>query len=102
MTVEDYQKSMTEVTCSFQSLSKQMIDLSNIFKEHRLSEPASIIDDIQIKEKEKLQLTVQWQVIQTEQKETAEAEGKDEDDDFGESVVKQKALRQKLVDLALV
>lgn len=34
--------------------------------------------------------------------EIAEAEGKDEDDDFGESVVKQKALRQKLVDLALV
>ena len=91
---------MTEVTASFQSLSKQMIELIKLLREHSLNEAASVLDKVQDKEKEKLQLTAQWQVLQVEQKgkEDEHSEGGDEVEDFGEAAHKEKKLRQKLVN----
>lgn len=92
---------MSEVTASFQSLSKQMIELSKLFRDHNLNDAASVLDNIQAKEKEKLQLTAQWQVLQAEQrgKEDEHNEGGDDEvEDFGEAAHKERALRQKLVN----
>ena len=92
-TPEEYQKCMAEITASFQVLSQEMIELSKVLHEHPLPQAAEVLDKIQAKEKEKLQLTAQWQVMMTEQR---AGEERDQLEDAAHSH-RQRGLRQKLV-----
>ena len=83
---------MAEITASFQALSQEMIELSKIFLEHPLPQAAEVLDKIQDKEKEKLQLTAQWQVMMAEQR---AGEERDQLEDAAHSH-RQRELRQKL------
>lgn len=54
---------MSRVTSTFQALSQEVIRLTGIFREGGLLEVVRILEDVQQKEKEKLELTVKWQVL---------------------------------------
>ena len=84
---------MAEVTASFQSLSMEVIVIAKEMSESGLTEEAQILGQIQQAEKEKLELTVQWQVIS--QQENERAESAEEVEDFGASEIKTQELKKK-------
>ena len=63
------------------------------FRESGLTEAAGILEQLQQAEKEKLELTVEWQVLSQQE---GESEGVD---DFGATEHKRKELRKKCVDV---
>ena len=54
---------MARVTSTFQALSKEVIHLIDVFHKGELLEASRILEELQQKEKEKLSLTVKWQVL---------------------------------------
>ena len=92
--LEEYQLAMSEITKSFQTLSKEVIATIKEFSGCGLTEAAGILERIQQAEKEKLELTVQWQVLT--QREGEEGGGDSEEmDDFGAAEYQKKELRKK-------
>ena len=70
---------MGRITESFQALSQEVIKLIGIFRDGGLEEVVKILEDLQKKEKEKLDLTVKWQVLlQKEQEGKEEGKGTEE------------------------
>ena len=53
---------MSRVTSAFQALSKEVIQIIDILRRNNLSEASQILERLQQKEKEKLELTVKWQL----------------------------------------
>lgn len=78
---------------SFQSLSKEVIAIAKELSESGFTEEARILEQIQQAEKEKLELTVQWQVISQQKRENEE--GAEEVEDFGASETKAQDLKKK-------
>ena len=66
------------------------------FSEGGLTEAAGILERIQQAEKEKLELTVQWQVLAQQEGEKGGGDS-EEMDDFGAADHKKKELRKKCV-----
>jgi hypothetical protein len=93
--LEEYQLAISDITKSFQTLSKEVIATIKEFSEHAdLTEAAGILERIQQAEKAKLELTVQWQVLA--QQEGGKGGGDSEEmDDFGASDHQKKELRKK-------
>ena len=87
---------MSDITKSFQTLSKEVIATIKEFSEHGLTEAAGILERIQQAEKEKLELTVQWQVLAQQERERG-GEDSEEIDDFGAAEHQKKELRKKYV-----
>lgn len=85
---------MSDITKSFQALSKEVIATIKEFGEHGLTEAAGILESLQQAEKEKLELTVQWQVLAQQERETGGGDN-EEVDDFGAAEYKKKELRKK-------
>jgi hypothetical protein len=54
---------MSRITSAFQALSKEVIQLIEVFCSSNLFEVSRILEELQVKEKEKLDLTVKWQVM---------------------------------------
>ena len=88
-----YQHAMADVTMSFQSLSKEVIAIAKDFNESGYREEAQILERLQQAEKEKLELTVQWQVLF--QQESEREEDVDDNADFGASESKKEQLKKK-------
>lgn len=63
------------------------------FRASGLTEAAGILEQLQQAEKEKLELTVQWQVLSQQEG------GRESVDDFGATEHKRKELRKKCVDV---
>lgn len=61
--IEYYNTAMTRITATFQALSKEMVQLTDVFCKGDLSEVPRILIDLQHREKDKLSLTVKWQVM---------------------------------------
>lgn len=93
LSVEQYQQAMSDVTRAFQVLSQEVIMTVKDFRESGLTEAAGILEQLQQAEKEKLELTVQWQVLSQQEG------GSEGADDFGASEHKRKELRKKCVDV---
>ena len=55
-TEEQYQREMQEVTTQFSQLSLNLLSLIAWFRDNGRNEVASILETVQLKEKEKLQL----------------------------------------------
>lgn len=53
---ERYQTEMEAVTTQFSQLSRHLLSLINWFREYNQNEVATILETVQLKEKEKLQL----------------------------------------------
>lgn len=92
---------MSDITKSFQTLSKEVIATIKEFGEHGLTEAAQILEGIQKAEKEKLELTVQWQVLAQQERERGEGDS-EEVDDFGAAEHQKKELRKKYRSTILV
>lgn len=58
-----YNNSMSRITLAFQTLSKEVIELTRVFQKSDLLEASRILEELQRSEKEKLELTVKWQVM---------------------------------------
>ena len=84
---------MADITKSFQTLSKEVIAIIKEFSDHGLTEATGILERIQQVEKEKLELTVKWQVLTQEERERGEE--CEEMDDFGAAEHQKKELRKK-------
>lgn len=82
---------MSDVTRAFQTLSQEVITTVKDFRESGLTEAAGILEQLQQAEKEKLELTVQWQVLSQQVQDVSE--------DFGATEHKMKELRKKCVDI---
>lgn len=95
--LEEYQLTMSDITKSFQTLSREVIATIKEFNEHAyLTEAAGILERIQQAEKEKLELTVQWQVLtQQEGRKGGGDPDSEEMDDFGAADHQKKELRKK-------
>ena len=87
---------MSNITKSFQTLSKEVIATIKEFSEHGLIEAAGILERIQQAEKEKLELTVQWQVLAQQERERGGGDS-EEMDDFGAAEHQKKELRKKYI-----
>ena len=60
---EYYKQAIARITAIFQSLSQEVIHLIGVFREGGFSEVTKQLEDIQIQEKEKLGLTVKYQIM---------------------------------------
>lgn len=74
---------MSRITSAFQSLSQEVIQLIGTFREANLLEVASILQQVQEKEHEKLELTVKWQVAR-ERERVAEKQNSEESTQDGD------------------
>lgn len=93
-TPEEYQLTMSHITKSFQALSKEVIATIKEFGECGLTEAAGILERVQQTEKEKLELTVKWQVLAQQERER-QGEESEEVDDFGATEYQKKELKKK-------
>ena len=95
--LEEYQLAMSDITKSFQILSREVIATIKEFNEHTdLTEAAGILERIQQAEKEKLELTVQWQMLTQQEGEKGGGDSDSEEmDDFGAADHQKKELRKK-------
>lgn len=91
--LEHYQHAISEVTNSFQSLSKEVIVTMQEFRESGLSEAAGILEQLQGAEKEKLELVVRSQVLSQHEREREETS--EEVEDFGAAKQKMTELRKE-------
>ena len=90
--LEQYQHTMSDVTRAFQALSSEVITTVKEFRESRLTEAAGILEQLQQAEKEKLELTVQWQVLSQHERGGGDSE---EMEDFGAAEHKKSDLRKR-------
>ena len=95
LSLEQYQHAMSEVTNSFQSLSKEVKETVRGFSETGLTEAADILERLQQAEKEKLEMTVKWQVLSQQESASEEDSAETESDDFGVGEHKKNELRKK-------
>lgn len=63
-----YNQFMSRITTTFQTLSQEMIQLISRFREAGLLEGVRIMEALQVREKEKLELTVKWQILVQKEK----------------------------------
>lgn len=63
-----YNQFVSRITTTFQTLSQEMIQLIGRFREAGLLEGVRIMEALQVREKEKLELTVKWQILVQKEK----------------------------------
>ena len=90
---------MSRVTTAFQSLSQEVLQLVGTFCEAGLPEVVRILEDLQKREKEKLDSTVKWQILVQREKDGGECEVQNGASEDGGSVNEEekRKLRRRYV-----
>ena len=78
--IDYYNSSVSRVTATFQAISKEVIQITHTFEDKGLQEATKILKEVQVREKEKLELTVQWQLVLEKHRTLAPAECKEASD----------------------
>ena len=92
---------MAQMTSTFQSLSKEVLQLLRVFREGEYFEIVRILEAIQEREKEKLNLIVKWQIATQEQLVAQEGECYQSEEEVGCSLEdKQIQLKKRYINVS--